>query len=509
MDDQQVAHIIVRFCPEKTDSVFLFTQGVQQEQIDVIKTIVGRCYYPTDKCWCIPKTGENAELLKTRFGALLIVDKKTPFMPTCAPFAPPKTYVKKPTLPNAEQATVLYGLSTKDNRTTQPSLPVDKISVLLPTHQTKILAIYLPSALLNTHLRFVKNIQSRKWNVETSCWEVPYTKLTLRFLKEYLNDVLHWTFTPSTDIPDAVETLKCPPSVSATEMVEETAIAMPQARYELAIVKLEEVLLMKRYSRRTIKTYKNAFRSFIMHYNDQKPSDLTRQQMDAYILYYIKHKQISESYQDTILSAIKFFYVWVLEGQEYKVEHLLRPKRPQKLPQVMTEAEVTRLLKAIDNLKHQCLMTFVYSAGLRLGEVINISLNDIQTDMNRVFVRKGKGQKDRCTILSPKLVAMIEKYKRIYQPTFWLFEGQTGGQYSERSVQKIFENARAKSNINPLATTHTLRHSFATHLLENGIDLRAIQELLGHESSKTTEIYTHITKKGFQKIKSPLDNLDI
>jgi integrase/recombinase XerD len=505
MNNQQSACITARFCPEITGSVFLFTDGVQQEQIDFIKTINGRCYYPTDKCWCIPKTGENAERLKTRFGALLVVDKENPFTPTSEPFAPPKMRVKSTTLPQAEQATVLYGLSTKDNRTTQPPLPVDKISVLLPTHQNKSLAIYIPSALLNTHLRFVRNIQNRKWNGETLCWEVPYTKLTLRFLKEYLADVLHWTFTPSEDIPDALDVPKSTPSVSAAELGKE----MPQARYELAIVKLEEVLLLKRYSRRTIKTYKNAFRSFIMHYNDQKPSDLTRQQMDAYILYCIKHKQISESYQDTILSAIKFFYVWVLEGQEYKVEHLLRPKRPQKLPQVMTEAEVTRLLKAIDNLKHQCLMTFVYSAGLRLGEVINISLTDIQTDMNRVFVRKAKGQKDRCTILSPKLVEMLEKYKRIYQPTFWLFEGQTGGQYSERSVQKIFEAARVKSNINPLATTHTLRHSFATHLLENGIDLRAIQELLGHESSKTTEIYTHITKKGFQKIKSPLDNLDI
>ena len=133
----------------------------------------------------------------------------------------------------------------------------------------------------------------------------------------------------------------------------------------------------------------------------------------------------------------------------------------------------------------------------------------MQIEAHRIFIRDAKGKKDRCTILSPKLEVLLKQYMDIYKPIEWLFEGQTGGQYSERSVQSIFEDARRKSKINPLATTHTLRHSFATHLLEKGIDLRYIQELLGHASSKTTEIYTHITKKGFNTIKSPLDDLDI
>lgn len=166
-------------------------------------------------------------------------------------------------------------------------------------------------------------------------------------------------------------------------------------------------------------------------------------------------------------------------------------------------------MKSVDNIKHRTILTLIYSAGLRLGEVINIKLTDLQTDNHRVFVRSAKGKKDRCTLLSNKLEKLLEQYIAIYQPVEWLFEGQTGGQYSERSVQAIFEDARRKSHINPLATCHTLRHSFATHLLEKGVDLRYIQELLGHESSKTTEIYTHITKKGFQNIKSPLDDLDI
>jgi integrase/recombinase XerD len=138
-----------------------------------------------------------------------------------------------------------------------------------------------------------------------------------------------------------------------------------------------------------------------------------------------------------------------------------------------------------------------------------LRLVELQPEQNRLFVRGGKGKKDRCTLLSEKVWALLQEYIKLHQPIDWLFEGQTGGQYSERSVQEIFTRAKLKSMINPDATVHTLRHSFATHLLEKGVDLRYIQELLGHESSKTTEIYTHITHKGWDKIKSPIDDLKI
>ncbi len=151
----------------------------------------------------------------------------------------------------------------------------------------------------------------------------------------------------------------------------------------------------------------------------------------------------------------------------------------------------------------------IYSGGLRLGEVINLRIPDLQPEKNRLFVRGGKGKKDRCTLLSGKVWAILKSYFELYRPVDWVFEGQTGGQYSDRSVQKLFTEAKLRSKINPNATVHTLRHSFATHLLEKGVDLRYIQELLGHESIKTTEIYTHITHKGWDKIKSPIDDLNI
>ncbi len=201
-------------------------------------------------------------------------------------------------------------------------------------------------------------------------------------------------------------------------------------------------------------------------------------------------KNMSVSHQSQIMSALKMFYRAVVDQQE-KVNSLFQPKKKQQLPNVLLEEEVTALLRSVDNLKHRCILMLIYSAGLRLGELINLRLNDLQPAQNRLFVRNGKGGKDRCTILSPKVWEQLHEYIQLYRPVEWVFEGQNGGQYSERSVQEIFSQAKQRSMINPSATVHTLRHSFATHLLEKGVDIRYIQELLGHSSSKTTEIYTH------------------
>jgi integrase/recombinase XerD len=310
----------------------------------------------------------------------------------------------------------------------------------------------------------------------------------------------HWTYQPDLEkLPERLETQPMPQFLGKEG---------PKAKYEAAVVGLEEHLNIIRYSWRTIKAYKNCFRSFIMHYNESKPSDLSRKQIDQYLLWCIKEKNISETHQSQVISAIKMFYRAVVK-QEDKVESLQVPRKNDRLPSVLTESEVARLLKSVDNKKHRCILMMIYSAGLRLGEVTNMKLVDLQPEMERFFVRMGKGKKDRCTILSIKAWTQLQQYLDDYRPVEYVFEGAQGGKYSDRSVQMIFVAAKEKSGINKQATVHTLRHSFATHLLEKGVDLRYIQELLGHESSKTTEIYTHITKKGWGKIKSPLDDLDL
>ena len=173
----------------------------------------------------------------------------------------------------------------------------------------------------------------------------------------------------------------------------------------------------------------------------------------------------------------------------------------------MSYNEVNQLLSAPSNLKHRAILSTCYSSGLRLGELVNLRIEDIHSESNYIFIKGAKGKKDRKSILSKVLLDLLRKYYKVYKPAYWLFEGQDGGQYSRSSIQKIFRKAVRKSNINPWATVHTLRHSFATHMLQQGVNLRYVQSLLGHESSKTTEIYTHVMAINNKEIVSPLDKL--
>jgi integrase/recombinase XerD len=192
-----------------------------------------------------------------------------------------------------------------------------------------------------------------------------------------------------------------------------------------------------------------------------------------------------------------------------KTYYIPRQKKPKVLPNVLSEEEVLLIMNNMNNLKHRCIISLVYSAGLRLGEVTNLKPADIDSKRNYVIVRQGKGMKDRYSLLSSRVLEMLRIYYKEYQPKEYLFEGQFGGPYSATSIHNILKVAVDKAGIKKRVTVHTLRHSFATHLLERGTDIRYIQELLGHQSSGTTEIYTHMTQKGLGQIKSPLDNLNI
>lgn len=196
-------------------------------------------------------------------------------------------------------------------------------------------------------------------------------------------------------------------------------------------------------------------------------------------------------------------------GRPLRTYYVQRPKKERVLPNVLSEEEVATILKCAENLKHKAMLSLIYSSGLRLGELINLTIHDIDSKRMLIIIKQGKGKKDRVSLLSVKVLEILREYFKKYKPKDYLFEGQFGEQYSPTSVQKVFKIAKQKAGIKKKATVHTLRHSFATHLLEHGTDLRYIQSLLGHQSPKTTEIYTHITKRGLDKIKSPFDNLDL
>ncbi|QCK17106.1 integrase [Mangrovivirga cuniculi] len=270
------------------------------------------------------------------------------------------------------------------------------------------------------------------------------------------------------------------------------------------IHKLETV----RYSKSTIDTYLYYFSDFLTYCRIENPDTMTDEQVKNYLLYLIHDKKASQSTQNQAVNAIKF-YLEKIKGEDRKYYWIDRPSKEKKLPVVLSEEEVVRMLKTPMNLKHRCMLTLIYSAGLRVGEMIDMKISDIDGDRMLIHVKGAKGKKDRTTLLSEKTLALLREYYKKYKPKRWLFEGQGGEKYSSSSLRKVFHRAKKNAGIKKDATLHTLRHSFATHLLERGTNLRYIQNLLGHSSSKTTEIYTHITSKGMNEIKSPLDNLEI
>lgn len=270
------------------------------------------------------------------------------------------------------------------------------------------------------------------------------------------------------------------------------------------MIKLES----RRYSESTIKSYRHMFREFLKYLYPTPLHKVSLEDIHRYHHQLVVNKGVSRSYQNQSINAIKFYLEKVV-GLERTMYELERPKREEKLPTVLSQNEIARLLEVVQNVKHRCILTTIYSCGLRISELINLKIGDIDSDRMEVVVRGGKGQKDRISILSPILLDLLRIYYRNYSPMVYLFEGPAHQRYSATSIRKILARAVRKANIHKRVVVHTLRHSFATHLLENGTNLRYIQELMGHGSPKTTEIYTHVAKNDLHKVVSPLDKLDL
>lgn len=268
-------------------------------------------------------------------------------------------------------------------------------------------------------------------------------------------------------------------------------------------------LIIKRYSENTIRTYKVAFADFINFYKTKDLEEISDEDIRNYMMHLVDKRKVSTSFQNQVINAIKFYYEKVLGRDRLSRIAIERPFKEKFLPTVLSEEEVLKIINSVNNIKHKTILLTIYSAGLRISELTNLRLRDIDRNRKSIIVKDAKGKKDRQTLLSVKLLKYLEMYYREYKPKEFLFEGQFGGRYSESSIQSIFREACIKAKIQKKATVHTLRHSFATHLLERGADLRYIQELLGHSSPKTTQIYTHITRKGMDQVESPLDKLEL
>ena len=318
----------------------------------------------------------------------------------------------------------------------------------------------------------IKTVEGSRWSQSLKVWHIPDTEENrIRF-----NLPLHSQTIPS-----------------------EEGIA--------AIEKFKQWLLSKRYSPSTIKTYSEALKSFLIFYREKPVAEITNEDVIIYNNEYILKNNLSASYQNQIVNAIKLFFQTIRETK-MMVDKIHRPKRSKLLPNVLSKEEVKAILEALTNVKHKTMLSLIYACGLRRSELLNLTFKDIQTDRKLLFIKQSKGKKDRIVPISEKIIEMLRVYYKQYLPKTWLFEGQQENtKYSDRSLEEVLKKSIRLAEIKKPVSLHWLRHSYATHLLESGTDLRYIQELLGHSSSKTTEIYTHVSTKNIQNIKSPFDNL--
>ena len=264
---------------------------------------------------------------------------------------------------------------------------------------------------------------------------------------------------------------------------------------------------LKGYSASTLKTYKNEFIIYLQYLKNKEVITCRPDDVKSYLFYCIKEQKISESSVHSRINAIKFYFEKVLFLKDFFIE-IPRPKKVSKLPKVFAKSDVKKLFDVTTNLKHNTMLKLCYGLGLRVSEIVNLKICDIDSKNMQVFIERAKGKKDRYANLPETILAQLRTYFIEYKPKKYLFEGQRGDKYSIRSAQQVFKTALERSKINKELGIHSLRHSFATHLLEQGTDIRFIQELLGHKDIRTTLLYTHVSDKNIRKIISPLDSLD-
>jgi site-specific recombinase XerD len=273
-----------------------------------------------------------------------------------------------------------------------------------------------------------------------------------------------------------------------------------------ALKKMHEMLLLKAYSPSTIKTYCIEFSQLLYLLKDTPVDSLTPERLRSYFLYCTKMK-LSENLLHSRYNAIKFYFEQVLHRDKFFCDDIPRPKKKSSLPKVISKSDIVKLFAQINNLKHLVMLKLCYGMGLRVSEIVNLKITDIDSNRMLVHIENAKGKKDRYVTLPLSILDDLRKYYKIYRPKIYLFEGQYGGQYSIRSVQSVFKNSMKKAKINKAVGIHGLRHSYATHLMESGTDMVFIQKLLGHNDIKTTEIYAKVSKRQLSSIKSPLDDL--
>lgn len=446
----------------------------QADLITKIKTIYGRRWSKTKNCWHLPYSKDSFDALKVVFGESNL---EYPKMTEQVQFEKPQT--------------VEYQFNNEFRKKTIGS------KIIVKKKNKKWLETFVPYD-KKGWIETIRIVDGRRWNPETASWFLPNVKATFRYLKKYIGlEHIKFNFKIEKDIPDYF-------SGKSKEEQNKNSLKLLTMEQQEAIIKLEEKIILKRYSKSTLKSYRHHLISIFRFYPQLLPSKIGNEEIRKYLLHLIRFKNIAEATQSQVINAYKFFAEVVLKKPKESIK-ISRPKKPKKLPNILSQEEVIKLIKTPKNIKHRLILMLIYSCGLRLNEVVNIRIKDVNEQRSNIFIRAGKGKKDRFVTLASSLIPYLKPYKKQFNPVYWLLEGVGGGQYSKSSVQKVLRKAVEDAKVNPYATVHTLRHSYATHCVENGFSLALIQKSLGHNSLKTTERYLHISNNAMKHLKSPLD----
>ncbi len=394
--------------------------------------------------------------------------------------------------------------------------------ILKPLHhrEQECIGIYFEN---NTAINnAIRQQASARWSRTNKCWYVPLSKenynkvafalkgkaaIEQTLLHQYLADKKKKQTTNIVVIP--IKAIQQKPAIIIPKKISHYKAVKIQQVNSHVLPKMEEHLKLKAYSTSTKRTYLQEMSHLLGMLKNIPADDLTAEHLKRYMVYCSEEMKLKENSLHSRINALKFYYEQVLRRERFFWE-IPRPKKQLILPKVLGEDEVARLFNALGNLKHKAMLFTAYSAGLRVSEIAALKIRDIDSSRMQMLIENAKGKKDRYVNLSPVLLDVLRAYIRTYKPKprYFLFESEHSGEgYPTRTIQRIFQLAKEKANISKAVGIHSLRHSFATHMLEKGIDIRYIKDLLGHFSIKTTERYLHVKREHLVNIISPLDDL--
>lgn len=389
-------------------------------------------------------------------------------------------------------------------------MPQIKYQLLQHKGENRIAILFEYDALL---LARIKKVHGSKWSQTNKCWHIPDTEENRKKCKIASTKTQVYTV-QQTNMAHSYKPLwsakKPKPiltKVSSNNVLDSVFPNVLHPTNQHALNIFIQALQLKGYSPSTLKTYTNEFSTYLKTLGSHCADTITTQRVKDYLQYCHTTLKLSEHTIHSRMNALKFYYEQVLHQQKFFWD-IPRPKKPLQLPKVISEEKLLKGLLSVENLKHKAILFTAYSAGLRVSEVVSLKITDIDSDRMQIRIENAKGKKDRMVTLAKATLQILREYVKIYRPKIFLFQGQGINEpYSSRSAQTIFSDTFKKLGLPAQISFHSLRHSYATHLLENGTDIRYIQDLLGHNDIKTTLRYTHVSKKELGKIESPLDKI--